>query len=191
MDYAPLPWVLPHERPAAVMLTSAAAPRLAGPGLAALLPLPCYCVGGATATAARAAGFGDVRTGPGTAQGLIDTIDGAGLSPVLHLAGADRTAVAVPAALRLMVVPVYAARLLPLPALLTADWVVLHSPRLAGHFAGEWDRLGGRRDAIDIAAISPAVASAAGPGWRRSVIAATPDDRALLAALAASCETAG
>lgn len=191
MDYQARSWAAPVEAPAAVMLTSAAAPRFAGPGLTPLLHLPCFCVGGTTAAAARAAGFGDVRTGPGTAQALVDTIAATDLSPVLHLAGADRTAIAVPAALRLMVVPVYAARLLPLPVLPAADWVVLHSPRLAGHFAGEWDRLGGQRAAIGIAAISPAVASAAGPGWRRLVIAASPSDDALLAALAGSCETAG
>lgn len=188
MDHVTLAWAVPEPPPAAVMLTSAAAARHAGPRLESLRHLPCFCVGAATAAAARAAGFADVRVGPGTAQGLIDAIATTGLSPVLHLAGQDRTAVTVPAGLHIQVAAVYAARLLPLPARPEAEWAVLHSARLAGHFASEWDRLGGRRAALAIAAISPAVASAAGDGWRQVAVAAAPSDDALLAALAAACE---
>ncbi|MBC7522392.1 MAG: uroporphyrinogen-III synthase, partial [Sandarakinorhabdus sp.] len=71
----------------AIMLTSPQGARCAAP--AAAWHVPAYAVGAATAAAAVAAGFGDVRDGGGTAQALVDRIAADGYARVLHLAGAD------------------------------------------------------------------------------------------------------
>jgi uroporphyrinogen-III synthase len=92
----PLPWALPAESPDAVILSSAAAVRHAGPLADALKHLPAHAVGEATAAAARAAGWSAVKAGPGTMQALLD---GLASGQFLHLAGADLTAVTVPPAL--------------------------------------------------------------------------------------------
>ncbi len=177
-----LDWQPPAHRPDAVIITSAAAVRHAGPAAAALQPLPLFCVGNATAAAARAAGWQDVAVGPGTLQGLLDEL---ATTPrqLLHLAGEDRTPVCVPDALTIETRILYRARLLPLPMLPPVDGILLHSPRTARHVAAEWDRLGGRRDTVSLFAISPLALAAAGPGWRMGQAAASPDDAALLAML--------
>ena len=86
-------WQPPETPPAAIMLTSAFAARLAGPAAAVYHGLPAFAVGAATARAAAEAGFTDVRDGGGTAQALVDSVAGAGLAAILHLAGEDRTPV--------------------------------------------------------------------------------------------------
>lgn len=173
-------WVPPDRRPDATILTSAAAVRHAGPGADWLKPLPAHAVGTATAAAASAAGWTDVRTGPGTVQALLD---GLGAGHYLHLAGADLTAVEVPPGVRLTRVTVYETPLQPLPALPDVAAVLLHSPRTAAHFAAEWDRLGGQRARVQVLAISAATLAAAGGGWARATAATTPSDAALLAML--------
>jgi uroporphyrinogen-III synthase len=61
--------------PSAVAITSVNAIRHAPTQLLETLRgLPCYAVGGETATEARAAGFSDVRKGPGSAEALADWI---------------------------------------------------------------------------------------------------------------------
>ncbi len=59
-----------------------------------LLDLPVFAVGAASAAAARAAGFRDVRTGPGTAEGLAADLRGRldpAAGPLLWLAATDRS----------------------------------------------------------------------------------------------------
>jgi uroporphyrinogen-III synthase len=182
-------WTLPESLPAAVMLTSAFAARLADN--AAVLHLPAFAVGGATARAAREAGFSDVREGGGTAQALVDGAAAAGITSLLHLAGEDLTPVRVPAGLRVLTRTVYRARLLPLAALPLVDWVLLYSPRSATHFAAEADRLGVTRAALGVAAISAATLAAAGIGWRATAVAGAPNEDALLAAIGISCHEGG
>ena len=58
-------WDVPDGPFDAVMLTSEAALRLAGRGAMLFADLPTYCVGPATMAAAMAAGFTNVRPGPG------------------------------------------------------------------------------------------------------------------------------
>ncbi len=178
-----LDWRPPDQPPAAVIITSAAAVRHAGPAAAALHGLPLHCVGEATARAARAAGWARVETGPGTMQGLIDQLAAAAPPALLHLAGEDRTEVTIPAGLTIITRTVYRARLLPLPMLLPVDAMLLHSQRTARHLAAEWDRLGGNRRSVSLFAISPLTLAAAGPGWRSAQAAARPDEAALLAML--------
>jgi uroporphyrinogen-III synthase len=179
-------WQPPPETPSAVMLTSGFAARLAD--ATAFHALPVFAVGAATARAATAAGFRDVRDGGGTAQALLDQVAAAGIGDILHLAGEDRTPVAVPPGLRVVTRTVYRARLLPLPAVPDVDWVLLYSPRTAAHFAAEIDRLGVARSRVALAAISVAATAAAGPGWRAMRTAARPDEDALLAAIGISCQ---
>ena len=96
-----------------------------------------------------------------------------------------------------MVREVYAATLLDLPAHVAAlldggrvDAVLLYSPRTAAHFAAQVDAAGIDRGGIALAALSPAVAGAAGSGWRAVAAAVTPDDTALFAAATALCDKA-
>jgi uroporphyrinogen-III synthase len=180
---ATVDWALPATPPDAVILTSAAAVRLAGPQAEQLHHLPALCVGAATAAAARAAGWAQVTAGPGAVQALIDGAAGGPHRHLLHLAGEDRTETRVPPGLTLAAIIVYRAVLQPLPLLPDAGAVLLHSPRTARHFAAEWDRSGGHRADIAVHAISAATLAAAGPGWRAIITAAQPDDDALLATL--------
>jgi uroporphyrinogen-III synthase len=173
-------WSMPAAAPDAVILTSAAAVRHAGPNADALKLLPAHAVGAATATAARAAGWTDVHTGPGTVQALIATLTA---GQYLHLAGAEVTPVNVPPTISLTRITVYETPLQPLPALPAMDAVLLHSPRTAAHFAAEWDRLGGQRHAVRLYAISAPSLAAAGSGWRQALAAPEPSEAALLAML--------
>lgn len=182
-------WTLPDPLPEAVMLTSAFAARLANN--AAVHHLPAFAVGGATERAAQEAGFADVRDGGGTAQALLDGAAAAGITSLLHLAGADLTPVVAPAGLQVVNRTVYRARLMPLASLPAIDWVLLYSPRSAAHFAAEADRLGAAREALGVAAISAAALDAAGTGWRATAVASAPIEDALLAAIGISCHEGG
>ena len=183
----PLAWEAPdpadHD---AILLTSANAPRLAGKQLARFLALPCYAVGETTAEAARAAGFGTIRTGAGDAADAAALMRAEGRQRPLHLCGREHVATGLDSR------QVYAADALDaLPAKARAALsenavVLLHSPRSAGHFAA---LVGAERGAIDVAAISPAAAAAAGEGWRRKAAAAAPRDEALLELAAQLCQT--
>lgn len=180
-------WGVPSPLLDAVMLTSAVAARLAGPD--APHHLPAFAVGGATARAARDAGFTDVREGGGTVQATLDTVAAAGFATLLHLAGEDRTPAVVPERLVVTTRSVYCARLMPLTAALPAvDWVLLYSPRSAAHFAAEARRLSEDVAQIGVAAISAATLTAAGPGWRATALAHEPNEDALLAAIGISCD---
>jgi uroporphyrinogen-III synthase len=191
-DPRPLPWEPPARPPAALALTSARAAELAGPGLAAFAALPAWCVGEATARAARAAGLARAQAlGAGGAAGLAVAI--AALDPpparLLWLAGRERVAIPPIPGCVVEERAVYAVELLPLaPAAARAlaggaiDCVLLHSPRMAAWFAAECDRLGLARGQLQLAALSPGVAAAAGPGWAGVSIADRPEEAALLAA---------
>lgn len=179
MAFEPIAWRIDRP-PEAIMLTSPQAARSArSPGHA---DVPTYAVGAATAAAATAAGFTDVRDGGGSVQASVDRIAADGFTRVVHLAGADRTTFEPPPGLVIDLVEVYRARLLPLAALPEVDCVLLYSARTAAHFASEADRLGAPRGTVTIAAISAAVARAAGEGWRRLVVAAAANEAALVEA---------
>ena len=179
-------WQPPGSAPQAIMLTSAFAARLADAN--AYHALPVFVVGAATARAAAAAGFRDVRACGGTVQALLDAAAAYGVTSILHLAGADRTPALVPAALSVTTCIVYRARLLLLAGLPATDWVLLYSARTAAHFGAETDRLGIDRHSVAIAAISTAALAAAGSGWGRAVAAAQPDEDSLLAAIGVPCQ---
>lgn len=175
-----------------LMLTSANALRCGGPQLADYRALPVFAVGEATAVAARAAGFADVRAGDRDATVLLDMIAAAGHASVLHLAGREHRAAEHPA-LTIERMVVYAAD--PAEALAESAHaalaeqavVLLHSPHAARVFA----QMVGDRARIRIATISEAAAEAAGGGWAAVVVADRPDDTAVLAAAARLCDQVG
>lgn len=177
----------------AMILTSARAVRLAGPGLARLADLCAYAVGDTTAAAARERGLTVAATGAADAAALIDQAAAAGARRLLWLCGRNRRASVVPDGVRLDPVVVYAAHPAPLPsdwdALIAAGPVVLvHSARAATLLAAQ---VGAPRADISIVAISAAAAAAAGRGWRDLLHAAVPRDGAMLALAAKLCQDAG
>lgn len=188
-------WCIPADGPEAIAFTSANGVRFAGAASAAWRALPVFAVGLATAAAATAAGWRDVRDGGGSAETLFGAVAAAGFGAVLHLAGVDRTPVVLPPGLRVTVREVYAATLIGLSpeavaalAAGTIDVVALTSPRAAAHFAGEIDRAELTRAAVALAALSPAIAAAAGSGWRAIEVAKTLGADALFAAALRLCD---
>lgn len=192
---APLlaPQFLPHDLPrgrfAGVIFTSGTAvAAVAGDAL----PRRAYCVGQATARAARAAGF-DAQSADGDAEALLAQIIAAPPpGPLLHLHGVETrgalaarlTAAGIPA----QGVVVYRQQPQPLtPAAQTAlagDAPVIlpvFSPRSAVLLA---DALAGARAPLLAAAMSPAVAAALGGlPLARLETAEHPDAAAMVAAV--------
>ncbi|WP_298675066.1 uroporphyrinogen-III synthase [uncultured Sphingomonas sp.] len=179
----PVAWSLPDGDFDALLVTSANAMRHAGAGLAAVRALPVIAVGEASAAAAREAGLRVAITGASDGAAAIAAARAAGFTRLLHLVGHDRIGLTGVTA-----ITVYRSRALdPAPGALAAasgQVVLLHSPRAARRFAALVDRDGVARDTIRLAALSEAVACAAGRGWGETLIAPRPDD-ALLVALAA------
>lgn len=179
-----------------VMLTSANAARHGGDALASYTALPCHAVGETTAEAARAAGFTDIHIGPADGKAMVAAMVEAGVASALHLCGREHIPLADP---RLSITRriVYASEpIAPLPAeaaeaIQKGALVLLHSPRMAAHFAALADEAGLDRGAIELAAISPAAVDAAGPGWKNAAAATAPRDAALLELAAKLCQIDG
>jgi len=177
------------EGVAGVVLTSANAV----PAVAGLAPLPAWCVGGATARAAEAAGF-RVRTSGGDAVALIadltrDRPAGVWLHPHGRDLSRDIAADLAPAGIRLRGVPVYAAAALDWPAglagRLAGRRVVapVFSPRAAALLS---ERVPALAAGSVVVAISDAAAARLSPALRAIArIAAQPTGmrQAVLAAL--------
>lgn len=177
----------------ALLLTSANGARHAGEALKSLVGLPVYAVGGATAAAARKAGLTVAGTGDQDGASLLELAFREGVRRPLHLTGADHVGATHPG-LDITRVVVYRAEAIGLSAAATqaleeGATALLHSPRAAATFRDAVEAAGIDRGQVQIAAISPATAHAAGEGWRAVVVAARPADDALLAAAASLCET--
>lgn len=185
-EVRPVTWTPPDPaRYDALLLTSAAALRHAGPGLAALTGLPVVAVGPKTAAAARRAGLGVAVTGEAGAEQALALARARGLGRLLHLAGRER----MPDAPGVQPLPVYASEELPIETgwtrMLAEGWTALiHSPRAAARLAALVDRDRTPRAGVAIAALSPAILAAAGEGWRSAAAASRPSDEALLDLLA-------
>ncbi len=191
----PLDWEAPDaDGIEAVLMTSANGARHAGEQVRAFTTLPCYAVGEASAEAARAAGFRDVRPGRSDGAATIARMAADGIARALHLCGRDHIEVAHPqvALIRRLVYAAEAVDALPPPALQAIEdgaVAMLHSPRAGRLFASLADEAGLERERIRLAAISEAAAEAAGSGWKNMVIAAAPSDHALLEVAAQLCQT--
>jgi len=181
---------------AALAFTSAAAAR-AAPEDPALRALPVWAVGEATAEAARAAGFAEVRAGPSDAAALAREI-AAALPPgseVLHLRGRHGTAgfaeALAAAGLRIREGMVYemraaealdeaAARALAAGAVRAAPVYSPRSARVLGRLAAPFDLSGVTAVAISEATAAPLRDA----GFGRVEIAAAPAGTAMRAAVA-------
>ncbi|QIE55075.1 uroporphyrinogen-III synthase [Pikeienuella piscinae] len=159
--------------------------------------LPAYCVGPATADAARRAGFDEVIEGGGDAVRLLAVLKAAGLSRPAHVRGRD-IAMDISAALRdtgadARDIVAYEARPAGPPgarvdAAMRAgriDAVAFFSPRTAALFAKAapyaWRP---RLATIEAAAISAAAAAALAPvGFANISVAERPDGAAMRALL--------
>ncbi|QDX27135.1 uroporphyrinogen-III synthase [Sphingomonas suaedae] len=180
---APLDWAPPDPRGFdALLLSSANAPRHAGPGLAALATLPVIAVGPETAHAAQLAGLTVIETGTRDLAALLARQPGS--QKLLWLAGRDRAAPSHPAIRT--VIPVYASEPAPRTheeaSRIAGSVALVHSARAGRQLGAELDRHGIPRASVRIAAISARAADAAGRGWARIAIAAEPNDAALIAA---------
>ncbi len=176
-----LDWIAPDPAKFdALILTSANAPRLAGPALAAFAHLPVYAVGQATAKAAHSAGLNVVDIGSGDARSLIAQARDHDMSRALYLSGRERTI--EPGGIIAEAIAVYASD--PIAAdvsVLDGAVALLHSPRASRRLSILIDDSATPRERVSLAALSSAVAAAAGDGWRRIAVAATPNDAALIA----------
>ena len=182
-EVRPLPWTAPEACDFdALLLTSANAVRLGGAELERLNALPAYCVGEATAEAARKAGFEISGVGRGGAAALVLQVPPA--LRLLHLAGREHRPVEGAAAIH-----VYESRAIDPPpslAALEGGVAIVHSPRAGVRLA----ELVAARGDISIAAISDTAAAACGTGWREVAAIAALGDGALLALAAALCQNA-
>lgn len=193
---------LPEGPLSATLLTSrnavAAAADLAGH--TALLALPAYCVGAATARAARAIGFADVREGRGDAAALADAVladPPAASGTLVHLRGRDTRGDLAGrlgrAGYRVAEVVLYeaAARRALSPEVRKAladshlDGVLLFSPRAAAVFCAlaRAAGLAGAAGRLVAYCLSPAVAAALDIDGLEARVAAAPTRGALLALL--------
>jgi uroporphyrinogen-III synthase len=163
----------------AILLTSANGARHAPAGLTGL---PCFAVGESTAAAARAAGFGEVRTGPFDGAAAAAMMAAAGVRKALHLCGSEHLAVEA-AGVAIDRHIVYSAEPVPCERFEGPGVALIHSARAGARLA----RLACDRSAIAIAAISAAAAEAAGEGWAAKAVAAAPRDQALLEVAAKLC----
>jgi len=181
-EVRPVDWVLPAmENHDALLLTSANTLRFGGTQLAALRGLPVLAVGAATAEAARRNGFAVVAVGEGGVEELLDMPAAKRFRRLLHLAGRDRTE--APRGAVATAITVYASEALVVG---TDDLhriehavVLLHSVRAASRLDALTTDVD--RATVRLAAISDAVAQAAGDNWGQCAIAAAPDDAALVA----------
>lgn len=184
---APLAWTCPDTAGLdALIITSANTVRHAGPSLTTLRALPVFAVGAATAAAARMAGL-DVRaTGDSDAAALIDLAAAQGIRNALHLGGRE-AAVGTGGIIR-QTIAVYGSDPIEIDVdrlrQLAGTVALLHSARAAVRLGGAVAQAGLDRRALRVAAISPAVADAAGIGWDRLETAQTPSDAALIDAAA-------
>lgn len=171
----------------AVFLTSANALKYAGNDMSALLDLPAFCVGTATAQAATTAGFSNIVAGTSDAQNLAEMAAANGHRHVIWLAGTPSIPITHPD-VRIDVRTVYET----IEKRLDADTLrtfrhpgvaLLHSPRAAQCFASLMED----RGKTDIVAISQKAAIAAGPGWASVQWPEAPSDAAMLTLAAPLC----
>ncbi len=189
-EVRPAAWAAPPpDSFDALLIGSANAFRHGGTRLADYRDKPVYAVGEATALAARTAGFTIARVGDGGLQPLL-----AQIAPchtrLLRLCGDERVALD-PQRCAITERVVYHVADLPVPPplgerLATGAVVMVHSAAAARRLAGECSVPARRR--IALALIGPRLLAPAGTGWRDVAVAATPDERALLAAARGLCQ---
>lgn len=149
--------------------------------------VPVFTVGDATARAARAAGYTDIRSAEGDVAALAalilsEPIDGVILHPCAAEPAGDLVGVLLAEGRKAERLVVYETLAVPsLPETDGAEAVLIHSPRAARTLAALMSK-----DGRDLAfyALSPACAAPlAGAGFRAMAVAESPDEASLLALL--------
>lgn len=169
----------------ALLLTSANALRHGGAALSSLSALPTWCVGQATAAAARDAGFVIARCGD---AGVAALLAGAPPARLLWLSG-ERVNDPPPTQ-GISIERRIAYRAAPLTVAAShfaRDAIVLVHSAAAGERLAA---LAPNRARLHIIAISSAAASACGSGWASVATALTPDDTAMVALARQLCQKA-
>ncbi len=188
----PVPWNPPvADDFDGLLIGSANAIRHAGEGLALYGGIDVYAVGAVTACEAEKAGFNVKAVGEGGLQALIDGMAETPLK-LLRLAGAEHMTLDPPANIRIEKRIVYRATSRELPQsiadqLADGGIMMLHSAAASVHFSQECSRLNVSKANIQIAALGPRIASAAGAGWAGVSCAHTPRETAVLALVQDLC----
>lgn len=182
-EITPCDWTIPDSGDeTALLLTSANAARSMGQAPQSIAHLPAYCVGNATAEAARQGGFSVTFTGETNGQEVIDAMAEAGHRAAFHVQGEHVRSLDGPVSLTPIIT--YSSRFatidLPSAETLASHIALLHSARAAERFAALVDTLERPRETIRIAAISAATLDSAGQGWRAMALAKLPNDAALI-----------
>ncbi len=200
LHIVPLAWDFPEAQIDALVLTSQnAVPQQ---HLDALKNIPAYCIGAASAEAARAAGLAVAGDANGDRAALVTLLAAHKPQRALFLSGhteradliAELAAVGVPTLKR----TVYRADATALSALAIdaisenkIDWALLFSPRSAALFASHCNALTAlQKNRLRLACLSSAVAEACGADWAHVTIAAQPSTAHLLAAAGLLCDRA-
>jgi len=172
----------------AILLTSGNAARAARGFLERARDIPIYAVGSATASALAHLSLPVAATGSSGVEALVGVAAADGHKKLLWLAGEDHSAVPQIAGVHIDIAIVYRSAALETPAQFAAqvticDAVILHSSRAAVHFAHLCDAGGLSRSKIALATFSNAIAASAGDGWAQIIVAAAPNDAALMDAI--------
>ncbi len=172
----------------AILLTSGNAARAAAGFLESARDTPIYAVGSATAGALANLSLPVAATGSSGVEAIVGVAAAGGHKKLLWLAGEDHNAVPQIADVHIDIAIVYRSAVLETPAQFTAqveqcDAIILHSSRAAAHFAGLCDAGGLSRSKIALATFSNAIADSAGDGWAQIIVAASPNDAALMDAI--------
>ena len=150
--------------------------------------LPCFAVGPVSAAAARAAGFRETSEGVGDGTAVVAMA--IGHRNILHICGNEYRRLTHPD-VTFTTLKVYSADPIP-PTLKLLDClrhpcvVLAHSPRAAERLADVVPD----RSIVDLVAISPKAAAAAGEGWRSITSAVMPIDDAMLSHAIPLCSDA-
>ncbi|WP_375290268.1 uroporphyrinogen-III synthase [Qipengyuania sp.] len=191
--YEPIAWSLPDGAFDAILAGSAAVFRHGGPALAQLRGLPVLAVGKSTADAARGAGFRVAATGRGGLQTVLETA-GNDWPRLLRLMGDERVDLEPMPGQQIEERVVYRVRSVPLETAFASEIgllrpvIALHSAATARHFRSECQRLGIDLPRLELLALGPRIAEAAGEGWLAVHSAETPSDAALIGKAAALCK---
>ena len=172
----------------AILLTSGNAARAACGFLEGAADIPIYAVGSATASALTNLALPVAATGSSGVEALVGVAAADGHKKLLWLAGEDHSAVPQIAGVHIDIAIVYRSAARGTPAdfaaqLAVCDAVILHSSRAAAHFSGLCDAGGLSRGKITLATFSNAIAQSAGDGWAQIIVAAAPNDAALMDAI--------
>ena len=172
----------------AILLTSGNAARAACGFLEGARDTPIYAVGSATASALANLALPVAVTGSSGVEALVGVAAADGHKKLLWLAGEDHSTVPQIDGVHIDIAIVYRSAARETPADFAAqvavcDAVILHSSRAAAHFAGLCDAGGLSRSKITLATFSNAIADSAGEGWAKIIVAASPNDAALMDAI--------